>query len=114
MAIKQVCAVNPHFDNYENVMGLLGNIWLQQGILFETVPKSELTKFTENVSNTLCIPRIKRWFKKTTRKRPDLTYDMLNTYKQAYLLATGSIRKRGETAKMAAANYDDFNECDLE
>ena len=70
-------------------MGLLGNMYLQQEVIFEAHPQYELTQFAEKVGNTLSDPRIKAWIKKSIPKNPNITYAILNICEQAYLLALG-------------------------
>ena len=91
-------------------MGLLGNMYLQQEVIFEAYPQSELTQFAEKVSNTLSDPRIKSWVKKSTPQNPNITYAILNICKQAYLLALGQTRKRAQVSLMAAGEHDSVSE----
>jgi hypothetical protein len=103
-----VCSVkvNEMYGSYPDILGLLGNIWLQQQVIFQQEPKSALTLFVEVLGDTVCAPHIKRWLLRSLPKKPEIAYAVLNYCEQAYLLVTGMARKRGQTKLIATPNWD--------
>ena len=107
--LRQRCEVNEDFGTYEDCLGLVANIWLQQRHFYKAEPKAEITKFAETVGDAICNPRIKRWLKQTGPKKPEIAFMLLNGCEQAFILASGQTRKRSETAKITVKNWDGVN-----
>ena len=84
-----VYVANKCFGTSANILGLLGNRWLEQQMFFGLEPKSALTLFAEMVGDDVCAPVIKRWLLRALVKKPEIMYTILDYAKQAYLLALG-------------------------
>ena len=104
--LTQHCEVNEEFGSFEDCLGLVANVWLQQQLFFEAEPKSSLTLFAETIGDSLSVPSIRRWLKRVGPKKPEIAFAILNYVEQAYILASGQTRKRTETAKVIAGNWD--------
>ena len=107
--LSRKCDINEDFGLYKDILGLLGNVQMQQAIFFEVSPKSACVEFIELVGDALCNPKIKRWVCTNEAKKPEIAYAILNIYKQAYLLAMGQTRKR---AKIAQCQEVDRGRCE--
>ncbi|MCP4739334.1 MAG: hypothetical protein GY873_34645, partial [Bosea sp.] len=104
--MQQTCLVNEDFGTYEDIMGLLGNLWLQPKVFFTTGGTSALEEFAELVGDACCVPVVKAWLKSVEASKPEVAFAILNACEQAYLLASGQTRNRTEMAKAAANNWD--------
>ena len=92
--ITTIIVVNEMYGTYNDILGLLGTLWLQQQVIFEPTPKSTLCLFAELVGDAITAPHIKRWLLRTLQRKPKVAYAILNVCEQAYLLALGQTRKR--------------------
>ena len=106
------------YGTYNDILGLLGTLWLQPQVIFEPTPESSLCLFAELVGDAIIAPHIKRWLLRTLQKKPEVAYAILNVCEQAYLLALGQTRKRaqmvlfaqGDFASVDASPYEQINE----
>jgi hypothetical protein len=105
-AVVCTVKVNEMFGSYSDILGLLGNIWLQQQVIFEVEPKSVLTLFAEVLGDAICAPHVKRWLLRNLAKKPEVAYAILNYCEQAYLLVSGMSRKRSQTKLVSDGNWD--------
>ena len=105
-AVVCTVKVNKMFGSYPDIIGLLGNICLQQQVIFEQEPTSFLTLFVEVLGDAVCLPHIKRWLLCSLPKKPEIAYAILDHCEQAYLLVTGMVRKWGQTKLVATGSWD--------
>ena len=103
--------VNENFGSYDDLLGLLGNIWIAQQIFFDAEPESTLGAFCVLLGNALCVPTIKRWvlYPEGGNSRYEVAYAILNTVEQAFLLATRMFWSRRAIMSVVAGNWADVD-----
>ena len=100
--------VNIYYRSYDDMMGLLGNTYAEQGVMCKMEPLSSLSKLAVIIGDALCIPRVKAYWQRKVPNDARMSFSVLNVIEQGYLKVTASYTHREELPRVTAGRYKDI------
>ena len=96
--------INERVDTFSAFLSMIGCMWLEHQVIFETTQKQFFIQFLEELGHTLTIPKVRMWFSNSLHGEPHLTYAVVNVLEQGYILcADMSAKQRHITAVTTTA-----------